>query len=79
VRHAPQNLQAVHSGHDVVEQNQADRPAIGSLEDLQCRFATRGGSRLVAETSDAFLKNAALGGIVIDDQDDLGHLAGYST
>jgi hypothetical protein len=33
----------------------------------------------VAETSDGFLENAALRWIVIDDQDDLGHVAGYST
>ena len=63
----------------MVEQNEADGGAIRPDEDLQRQFAPGGGSRLVAETSDGFLENAALGWIVIDDQDDLGLLAGYST
>ena len=53
--------------------------AIGALEDLQGLLAAVGGLGLVAETLDGFFEDAALGGIVVDDQDELGHVAGYST
>src|SRR5262249_29733876 len=53
--------------------------ALRSLEHREGLLAATGRPRLVAETSDGFLENAALRWIVVDDQDDLGHLAGYST
>ena len=75
-REAPQHLHAVEAGHDEVEQDQGDGGAIGPLEDLQGLLAALGGPGLVAETLDGFFENAALGRIVVDDQDELGHVAG---
>ena len=51
-------------------------PRIGALEDLQGLLAALGGLGLVAETLDGFFEDATLGGIVVDDQDELGHVAG---
>ncbi len=45
----------------------------GAVEDLQGLLAALGGLGLVAETLDGFFEDAALGGIVVDDQDELGH------
>ena len=73
------HLHAVDAGHDEVEQDEGDGAAIGALEDLQGLLAALGGLGLVAETLDRFFEDAALGWIVIDDQDELGHVAGYST
>ena len=75
-RSAPQDLHAVHAGHDVVEQDQGDGAAIGALEDLQGLLAALGGPGLEAETLDRFFEDATLGWIVVDDQDELGHVAG---
>ena len=60
----------------MVEQDQRDPGVIGPLEDLQRLLATLGGAGLVAETADGFFEDATLGRIVVDDQDELGHVAG---
>src|SRR5262245_7322526 len=75
----PQHLGAVHAGHDEVEQNQRDAAAIGPVEDLQGLLAAVGSSGAVAEAPDRLFEDAALGWIVVDDQDELGHVVGYST
>ena len=76
---ALQHLDAVDAGHHEVEQDEGDGAAIRALEDLQGLLAALGGLGLEAETLDGFFEDAALGGIVVDDQDELGHVAGYST
>ena len=75
----PQHLGAVDAGHDEIEQDQGDAAAVGALQDLDGLLAALGGPGLVAETLDGFFEDAALGWIVVDDQDELGHVAGYST
>ena len=75
-RYAPQDLHAVHAGHDEVEQHEGDRALVGRLHDLDSLLATLGGLGVVAEALDGFFEDAALGGIVIDDQDKLGHGTG---
>ena len=67
------------AGHDEIEQDQGDGRRVRALEDLQGLLAALGGLGLVAETLDGFFEDAALGWIVVDDQDELGHVAGYST
>ena len=79
LRDAPQHLHAVHAGHDEVEQHEGDGAMIRAFQDVQGLLAALGGLGLVAETLDGFFEDAALGGIVVDDQDELGHWAGYST
>ena len=78
-REAPQDLHAIHAGHDMVEQNQRDGGAIRPLQDLQGLFAALGGPGLEAETPDGFFEDATLRGIVIDDQDELGHWWGLDS
>src|SRR5207244_8615397 len=75
-REPPEDLHAVDAGHDVVEQDQGDGGAIRALEDLQGLLATLGGPGLEAETLDDLFEDATLSGIVVDDQDELGHVAG---
>ena len=75
-REAFQHLHAVDAGHDVVEQDERDGATIRALEDLQGLLAALGGPGLVAETLDCFFEDATLGRIVVDDQDEFGHVAG---
>ena len=58
---------AVDPVHDQVEQNEADFGALGPFEDLQGLLAGAGAFGVEAEPLDGFFKNAALGGIVVDD------------
>ena len=74
-----EHLDAVDAGHDEIEQDQRDGRVIGALQDLERLLAALGGPGLEAETLDGFFEDAALGWIVVDDQDELGHVAGYST
>ncbi len=73
---ALQHLHAVAAGHDHVEEDERDCALVRPLEDLYGLFAALGGLGLVAETLDGFFEDAALCGIVVDDQDKLGHRAG---
>ena len=75
-RDAPQHLHAVHARHDEVEQHEGDGALLGGFEDLQSLLAALGGLGVVAEALDGLFEDAALGGIVIDDQDELGHWTG---
>ena len=72
-RRAVEHLHAVDAGHDEVEQHEGDGARVGTFEDLQGLLAALGGLGVVAEALDGFFENAALGGIVVDDQDELGH------
>ena len=49
-------------------------PLSEAVEDLQRLLAALRGLGVVAEALDGFFEDAALGGIVVDDQDELGHL-----
>ena len=51
-------------------------PLVRAFEDLQGLLAALGGLGLEAETLDGFFEDATLGWIVVDDQDELGHVAG---
>ena len=57
----------------------ATAPRSGPSRICQGLLAALGGLGLVAQTLDRFLEDAALDWIVVDDQDELGHVAGYST
>ncbi len=74
-----QHLDAVHAGHDEIEQDEGDGAAIRPLEDLQGLLAALGRLGLEAETLNGFFEDATLGRIVVDDQDELWHIGCYST
>ena len=76
-RDPAQHLDAVHARHDEVEQHERDGP-LGAFDDLQGLLAALGGLGVVAQTLDQLFEDATLGGIVIDDQDELGHWQGDS-
>ena len=71
---ALQDLHAADAGHHEVEQHEGDGAGVRPFQDLQGLLATLGGLGLVAETLDGLFENAALGRIVIDDQNELGHI-----
>ena len=54
----------------------ATPPRSGPSRILQGLLAALGGPGLVAETLDCFFEDATLGRIVVDDQDEFGHVAG---
>ena len=69
-----ENRHAVHAGHYEVEQDQADEAVVRAFQELQRLLAGTTGLGLEAEPFDRFFEDAALGRIVIDDQNTLGHL-----
>ena len=54
----------------------AIEPLSDASHDLDSLLAALGGLGVVAEALDGFFEDAALGGIVVDDQDKLGHGTG---
>ena len=64
---------AVGAGHDEIEQDDGDGRAFRAFEDLEGVFSALGGADVVAQPLDHLFKDAALGRIVIDDEDALGH------
>ncbi len=64
---------AVDAGHDEVEDHQRDRVALLGFENLEGLLARAAGLGFKTETLDRLFENATLGGIVINDQNTLGH------
>ena len=72
-RIAFEHAEPVDAGHGQVEDDDGDVAAARPVEQLQRRLAAVGEDRLVAEFRDGAFEQAALHGIVIDDEDRSGH------
>ena len=75
--HARQHAEPVEVGHHQVEHHAID--GLRPVECPQCRVAALGDHGLVAESFDHGLEQAALDGIVVDDEHGLGHWASQRT
>ena len=74
-----ENGHAVYAGHNEIEQDEGNRRALVTFKNLEGLFAGTAGLGLKAEPFDGLFENAALGWIVIDDQNTLGHDHANST
>ena len=71
--HSRQHAHAVEIGHHQVEDDEIDRRPVAGLETRQCAFARLGGFDLIPESSGHRLEQAALDGIVINNEYKSGH------
>ena len=71
--HRVEHAEAVDAGHGEIEDDRGDVAAARAVERLQRRLAAVGDDRLMAEFRDGALEQAALHGIVVDDEDRGGH------
>ena len=73
VAHAREHAVAVEIGHHEIEDDRVDAASIGSAQHRDRRIAAFGDHHVVAEAARHRLEQAALHGIVVDDEDELGH------
>jgi hypothetical protein len=73
IAHAREHAVAVEVGHHQVEDDAIDARAVRAGQCRDGRVAAVGGHHLVAETPRHGFEQAALHGIVVDDQDQFGH------
>ena len=71
--HGREDRQAVHARHDEVEQDKGDIARAVGLERGERLLAAIGAGDVIAEPLDGLFENTTLGGVVVDDQDALGH------
>ena len=71
--HAREHAHAVEIGHHQVENEEADRRPVGRLQARERRFARFERLDVVAEPPRHRLQQAALDGIVVDNEDEGGH------
>ena len=71
--HAREHRHAVEIGHHQIENEEADRGPIGGLQASETRFARFQRFDVVAEAPRHRLQQAALDGIVVDNEDEGGH------
>jgi hypothetical protein len=69
--HLGEHAQPIEIRHHEVEHDRIE--AIGAGQERDCGVATSGEDRVVAGARDHALKQAALDGIVINDENTLGH------
>ena len=73
VAHAREHAIAVEIGHHEIEDHGVDAAAVGSAEHRDRRIAAVGRHHVEAEAARHRFEQAALHGIVVDDEDKLGH------
>ena len=73
--HRFEDAEPVDARHGKVEDDRRDVAAARPVEQVQRRLAAVGEDRLVAEFGDGALEQAALDGIVVDDENRGGHAA----
>ena len=73
--HLGEHAEPVEVGHDEIEHDRVDARALGAGEQRDRRVAALGDDRLVAEPAHHVVEEAALHGIVVDDQNTLTHHA----
>ncbi len=66
-----ENGHAVHSGHDEIEEDQADQRPFLAFKDLDGLLSRTARFGFKTKTLDCFFENSALGRIVIDDENTL--------
>jgi hypothetical protein len=64
---------AADAGHHEIEQHERDGVSLGAFEQLDRLLTGVGGARFETEPFDGLFENAALGRIVIDDENTLDH------
>jgi len=68
-----QQLETIHARHDQIEHDEIDRPRSGLSKKVKGGRGALGEQRVMAATADHAVQQAPLGGIVVNDENAMGH------